>query len=294
MISNRGSRAVSRKAGGGRRAQMACCIPLCLALVGCTREVPPASVGVQFDPNTGISRKLIKPQVVWLGWRQQLIVYPTSIHNATYVKNAREGEREGDDSIKASTSEGAILPVDLTVAYHVAPEDVLKAFTSFGTSDLTAIQRKFIRWAAIYSVNAVSGQKSIFDLSSKERAKFGRDVKLTISPILADWGVTVDDIYLGEVYPSNEVLQRIQERISLKNDLELARTERQRADIEAKTALTNASKQGELNRLMQQGNEKMLELKRLELQKMAIEKWDGHSPLVGSPIIPFTDISPTR
>jgi regulator of protease activity HflC (stomatin/prohibitin superfamily) len=280
----------SRSIGAG-------CLTLASALVmltGCTREVPPASVGVKFNANTGISKKLIRPQVVWLGFRERLIVYPTSIHNATYVKNAHEGEKAGDDSIKASTAEGAILPTDVTVAYHVAPEDVLKAFNNFGTEDLSVIQRRFIRWTTIYGVNVVAGQRSIFDLSSKERAQFGPDVKNVIGPLLAEWGLTVDDVYIGEVYPNDEIRQRIEQRIGLKNQLELARNEQQRAGIEARTSLTNASKQAELNRLLQQGNEKMLELKRLELQKEAIERWDGKTPLVGDAKIPFTDISPSR
>ncbi len=236
----------------------------------------------------------MKPQVVWIGYREQLIVYPTSIKNASYVRNSHEGERSGDDSIPASTNEGAILPVDVTVAYHVAPEDVLKAFNNFGTEDLKAIQRKFIRWTAIYAVNVVSGSRSIFDLSSKERAQFGPEVKKVIAPILLDWGITVDDVYIGEVYPNDEVKSKISERIALKNQLELAKNERIRADIEAKTSLTNATKQAELNRLLQQGNEKMVELKRLELQKMAIERWNGKPPMIGSTTIPFTDITPLK
>ena len=259
-------------------------------LVGCTREIPPATVGVKFSGDTGISERLIKPQVVWLGLREKLIVYPTSIKNATYVKNAHEGEKAGDDSIRASTSEGAILPVDVTVAYHVQPEDVLKAFNNFGTEDLAIVQRKFIRWTAVYGINVVSGSKSIFDLSSKERAMFGKDVKAVVGPILLSWGITVDDVYIGEVYPNDSVKQKIEERIALKNGLELAKNERQRADIEAKTVMTNAGKDAELNRLLQQGNEKILELKRLELQKLAIEKWDGRPPVIGEGSIPFTNI----
>lgn len=278
----------------GRGWRIAGGLLLLPTLFGCTQQVPPASVGVKFSANSGISTKLVKPQVVWMGYREQLIIYPTSIKNASYVRNSHEGERSGDDSIPASTNEGAILPVDVTVAYHVAPEDVVKAFNNFGTEDLKAIQRKFIRWTAIYGVNVVAGSRSIFDLSSKERAQFGPEVKKVIAPILLDWGITVDDVYIGEVYPNQEISTKIQERIGLKNQLELAKNERVRADIEAKTVLTNASKQAEMNRLLQQGNEKMLELKKLELQKMAIERWNGRAPIVGSPNIPFTEINPTK
>src|SRR5258706_10179029 len=57
---------------------------LSLGLAGCTREIPPASVGIKFNANSGISERLMKPQVVWMGYGDHVIVYPTSIKNASY------------------------------------------------------------------------------------------------------------------------------------------------------------------------------------------------------------------
>src|SRR5262249_39747989 len=99
-----------------------------LLLPGCTQQGPPATVGVLFDAERGIATTLLPPRVVWVGPYQRLILYPTAIQNATYVKNAKEGALQGDASIKASTAEGAILPMDVTVAWHVQPDDVLRAF----------------------------------------------------------------------------------------------------------------------------------------------------------------------
>lgn len=264
---------------------------LAVLMTGCMKQIPPASVGVKFNARTGISENLVKPQVVWLGLMEQLIVYPTSIKNATYTKNQSEGERRGDDSIQASTSEGSILPVDVTVSYHVEPADVLKAFQNFGTEDLNAVQTEFIRWTTIYSVNVVAGQKSIFDLTSKDRAGFSSQIKAVIRPILAEWGITVDEVYVGEVYPNEQVKAKVNERITNVNSLELAKVSLQRAKIDAETTLTNAKKNAELNRLLAQQGEKALELKKLELMKKAIEKWDGKVPIVGGSTIPFSNVS---
>ena len=96
-----------------------------LAAAGCNREIPPAQVGIKFNANTGLGEQIVKPQVIWVGRRERLILYPTNIRNATYTRAANEGEKAGDDSIKCSTSEGAILPVDVTVSYHVGPGNVL-------------------------------------------------------------------------------------------------------------------------------------------------------------------------
>lgn len=258
---------------------------------GCMKQIPPASVGVKFNARTGISENLVKPQVVWLGFMEKLIVYPTSIKNATYTRNTSEGERSGDDSIKASTSEGSILPVDVTVSYHVEPAEVLKAFQNFGTEDLNSVQTDFIRWATIYSVNVVAGQKSIFDLTSKDRAGFSSQIKNVIKPILADWGITVDEVYVGEVYPNEQVKAKVNERITNVNSLELAKVSLERAKIDAETTLTNAKKNAELNRLLAQQGEKALELKKLELMKKAIEKWDGKVPIIGGSTIPFSNVN---
>jgi regulator of protease activity HflC (stomatin/prohibitin superfamily) len=276
--------------GVGRWVAGGCLLLSLPALSGCTREVPPATVGIKFNAHSGFSEQLVKPQVVWVGPGDRLIVYPTSIRNASYVRNSREGDRGGDDSVPASTSEGAILPVDVTVAYHVAKEDVLKAFQNFGTEDLPAIQKRFIRWFAVYGVNIVSGQKSIFDLTSKDRAGFGREVKEIVAPMLIAYGITVDDVYIGEVYPHEEVLNKVQDRIKARNELELAKVHLQKARIDAQTTLTNAKKDAQMNHLLAQQGTNVLELKRLDLQKKAIEKWDGRAPMIGESRIPFTNI----
>lgn len=262
-----------------------------LALTGCMKQIPPASVGVRFDARSGISEHLVKPQVVWLGPTERLIVYPTSIRNATYTKNSTEGERQSDDSIKASTSEGSILPVDITVSYHVESADVLKAFQNFGTEDLEHVQTEFIRWTTIYGLNVVAGSKSIFDLTSKDRAALSTQVKAIVKPILGEWGLTVDDVYVGEVYPNDQVRAKVDERIANVNSLELAKVSLERAKIDAETTLTNAKKQAELNRLLALQGDKVIELKRLEVLKKAIEKWNGKSPVIGSGTIPFTNLS---
>lgn len=261
-----------------------------LVLAGC-KQIPPASVGIKFNARTGISEQLVKPQVVFLGFMEQLIIYPTSIKNATYARNSGEGERSGNDSIQSSTMEGSILPVDITVSYHVEAADVLKAFNNFGTEDLDDIQAQFIRWTTIYAMNVVSGGKSIFDLTSKDRAGISTEVKDIVKPILAEWGLTVDDVYVGEVYPSDAVKKKVEERIANVNSLELAKVSLQRARIDAETTLTNAKKQAELNRLLASQGDKVMELKRLELLKKAISKWNGKAPIIGGGTIPFTNLA---
>src|SRR5271163_3451482 len=105
------------------RARLVLLAPVALALTGCNpyKQIPPGSVGVVFDAYSGISTTVLKPGVVYQGINDRIVIYPTSIHNASYVRNAQQGERSGDDSVIATTVEGAQLPIDLTVVWHVDP-----------------------------------------------------------------------------------------------------------------------------------------------------------------------------
>ncbi|MBS1718215.1 MAG: hypothetical protein JSS72_10845 [Armatimonadetes bacterium] len=263
----------------------------CLALMGgCMVQIPPASVGVKFDGSSGISEKLLTPQVVYRGWNQRIIVYPTSIRNATYVRNAKEGERAVDDSIVASTSEGGQLPMDITVAWHVDAGNVDKMFASFGTEDLDFIQRTFIRYYTSYCLNCVTGKKSIFDVTSKDRAGIGGEVKQALRPIMDEYGITVDEVYVGEVYPNEDVLAKVNERLNKFNELGVAKNRLEQAKIDKQTILTNANKQAQMNEMLSQQGDSILQLKRIENKRAAIEKWDGQPPAVGDNSIPFTTV----
>lgn len=266
---------------------------LAAMMVGCNpfRQIPPASVGVVFDAYSGISKTVLKPGVVFQGINDRIVIYPTSIHNASYTKNSHEGERSADDSIIATTVEGAQLPIDLTVVWHVDPANTVTVFQNFGTENLEDIQAGYIRYIAIYGVNAASGNKSIFDITSKDRAKFGPEVRGIISPIMNEMGLTCDDVYIGETYPSKDIDALVKDRISKRNELQIVTNNLERAKIEATTAINNAKAAADINRLKALQGDEAVELKRREIKRILISKWNGSPPAVSSGGIPFIDPS---
>lgn len=277
------------RVGTRRLALAAAAALLAVGTSGCGSTIPVASVGIKFNSHSGASERLLKPQWVWVNpFTEQLIIYPTAINNATFVRSAQEGERYGDDSIKASTNEGAILPVDVTVAYRIPAdsENVMRVFGNFGTLPLKEIQRQHIRWATVTAINEVSGQKSIFDLISKQRAQFGPEVKQVLQQVVEPWGFVVEDVLIGEVYPPQEITNKVNEQQTFRSDLEQARIQLQQGRIDAQTLLTNAQKEAEQNRLLAQQGDIAIALKKLERKRLFYEKWNGRSPVVGTAPIP--------
>lgn len=266
------------------------------ATTGCSTQVPPANVGVVFNGRTGISQNLMKPQVVTLGPWEKLYTFPTSIKNASYIVNAKikddqDNEKTVDESIHCSTNEGGILSVDITVVYHVAPENVVSAFQNFGSTNLDDVQNHYIRWSLMGSANEVSGNHSIFDLTSKDRAVFGPEIQKVLQPKLAEWGISVDSVMIGEVYPPQDVSDKIKARIDTRNHLDLSKVTLQKTQIDAQTVDTNARRDATLNAITAKQNSMVIKLKRLQLQKLAIARWNGKAPQIGKAQIPFTDIT---
>ena len=164
--------------------------------------------------------------------------------------------------------------MDLTVAYHVDPANVLTAFQNFGTEDLVEIQRTFVRTTASYGLDIVTGTRSIFALTSKERSTIGPEVKRVVAPILAEYGITVDDVAIGEIHPDREIQARVAESVGIRAELDTKKTELERARIEAQTVETNARKNAELNTLLSsQSGAQAIAVKKLEILRKAIEKW---------------------
>lgn len=244
-------------------------------------QIEPSTVGVVFDKYSGIQETVLKPGLQWQGWNTEIIMYPTSIHNATYVKNAKEGERQQDDSIVGATIEGAQLPIDVTVVWHVDAGNTVTVFKNFGDDPLEDIQMNFIRYLATFGVNATSGTKSIFDITSKDRAKFGPEVKAIISPYMTEMGLTCDDVTIGETWQSQDITELVKDRIEKSSELQTVTNKLTQAKIDGATLVNNAKATASINEMKANQGSEAIELMKRKLEATLIEKWDGEVPTVG-------------
>lgn len=270
---------------------VACVLAMLWFTTGCMQQIPPSSVGIKFNASTGIQESILTPQVVYVGWREHLFIYPTSIKNASYVRASKEGKQEGDDSIVATTVEGAQLPMDVTVAYHVDSDNMTAVFKEFGEQSLDDIQRYFIRYMTQHAVNAITGSRSIFDITAKDRKNLGPLIKNELKAMTDSYGISVDDVYVGEVYPPQAIADKIQEKIQKISELEKFKIQLERTRVEAQTQITTAEKEAAIAAIRAKQGDTAVQLRRLQIKMKAIAAWDGRPPLIGDRTVPFTDIS---
>jgi len=183
--------------------------------------------------------------------------------------------------------------VDITVSYHLAPENLDLYMANFGHDEIRSVQNDYVRWITQGGASQVSGKRSIFEAISTDRAKFGPKVKDVIAPTMAAYGLTVDEVSIGEVHPPEQVVTKVQERISASSELEKAKTDLEKARIDARTTITQAEREAEENRLLASQSETTKKLRRIEIRRKAIAKFKaagGRAPIVGDSRVPFTNI----
>lgn len=250
-----------------------------LFMLSRTQWIPAGYVGVIYDANSGLQNRILQPQAVFVGWRQQLYIYPTKLQNAIYTQDPTAGEVRAADGILVTTNDNANTAFDVSVVYRVVPEDVLRAFNAFGPISIEDIQSLHIRRAVKEAANSVTTQYDLFSLMGPKRKEASEKITQEIRKRLAQKGITVEVAMLGACSPSASVQQKITSRVNSYVELEISRLKLEVADIERQIAVVQGEAENQARTLSAaQTKDRSLDLLRLQAQEEAIKKWDGQLP----------------
>jgi hypothetical protein len=244
-----------------------------------TDWVPAGYVGVIYDANSGLQTNYYKPGAVWIGWRQQMYVYPTRLQAAIYTEDPSAGESKTADGIMITTNDNANTMFDVAVMYRVQPENVVSVFNAFGAVPIEEIQRTFIRRAVKEVANEIGTQYDLFALMGVKRQEASKRIAENLQKKLSAKGITVQSAFLGGCYPSQDIQQKITSRVNSYVELEISRLKRQIAEIESQVAVVKGGASAKASELTAtQAGGRSVEILKLEAAEAALEKWDGNLP----------------
>jgi hypothetical protein len=241
--------------------------------------VPAGHVGVIYDANKGLLPEVYNPSAIFIGWRQQLYIYPTRLQAAIYTEDSSAGESKTADGILITTNDNANTTFDVVVIYRVKKEDVMNVFNSFGAVPIEEIQRNFIRRAVKESANDIGTQFDLFSLMGAQRVDASSKLTLLLREKLKSKGISIESAMLGGCYPSQDIQQKIASRVNSYVELEISRLKRQIAEIDRQVAIVK----GEANATAavmtaSEAKDRSIELLKLEMAESAVEKWEGNLP----------------
>jgi len=192
-------------------------------------------------------------------------------------------------STDASASSSDLQEVSSTVAinYHIIPDKANIVYQSIGTE----FKERIIDPAVQEVVKAVSARYTAENLITK-RSAVSDAMKSTLTERLLEYNIAVDAFSIVEFSFSKIFMDAIESKQTAEQLALKAQRDLERIKIEAEQKITSAKAEAEALRLQRANiSIDLIELRRIEANIKAIEKWNGILPQVtGSGAVPFIGV----
>lgn len=261
--------------------------------------VPAGNVGVKVNMlggDKGVDTEVLGVGRYWIGWNEELYVFPTFMQNYVWTAGVDEGS-PNDESISFQTADGMTANADLGISYSIDPEKVSIIFQTYrrGVEEITDT---FLRNMVRDSLVKQASDKPIEYVYGAGKSELLAAVQKDVADQVGPLGINIGKIYwIGEIRlpptvidsinAKNAATQMAQQR---QNEVAQAKAEADKkiedARGTAESILRVAEAQAKANRLLADS------LSAEFVQYQAITKWDGQLPkMTGSSAVPFIDVT---
>lgn len=183
---------------------------------------------------------------------------------------------------EAATRDLQDVKIDLALQWHLPEEQVRQVYQNLG--DSTAIINKVLEPAIEDSLKTVVAGLTAEQLIT-ERHSFHQDLELVLSQRLESFGLAMDGVDLVQLDFSDRFRAAVEAKQVAEQDARRASYEAARAQRQAAARVYQAEGEAKAQELLQNG------LTAEVLQRQAIEKWNGHLPLiVGTDQLPLISL----
>ncbi len=188
----------------------------------------------------------------------------------------------------AASSDLQDVTSTLALNYHVLPEKANVIYQNIGIE----YKERIIDPAILEVVKAVSARYTAEELITK-RSKVGEEMRQTLAERLATNNITVDAFSIVAFNFSRIFGEAIESKQAAEQLAQKATRDLDRIKIEAEQKITAAQAEAEALRLQRANiSSDLLELRKIEANLKAIEKWNGILPQVtGNGGMPFVNIN---
>ena len=269
---------------------------LAAIMSSCFKRIDPGHVGIVVDlygKDRGVkSLPVVTGMNFYIPATTEIFEYPTFVQTAVWTKDANEG-RPMNEEVSFSSKEGLVITADVSLSYQLVAERVPAFYVKFRSDNLKGFTHGFLRNVARDAFNEESVQFSVEELYSTRKEAFLAKVRDRLNSQVRDFGVEVQQFgFIGAPRLPENVVQSINAKIKAIQDAIRVENELRAVEAEAKKKVAEAEGVAKANIAIQQSmSATVIEWKRLELQKVALEKWNGQLPYYsGGGAMPFIQI----
>ncbi|CAM3473083.1 Prohibitin family protein [Hydrogenibacillus schlegelii] len=127
------------------------------------------------------------------------------------------------------------------------------------------------------------------------RQKVSEETKALLAERLRPYGIVVDGYNIVNFDFSDEFNKAVEEKLTAEQKALKAQRDLERVKVEAQQKIEQAKAEAEALRIQrEQITPELLRLREIEVQRMAVEKWDGKLPNVTGGAVPFLPLPEGR
>ena len=232
--------------------------------------------------------------VVYSPLSTQIIEFPTYVQTVKWTKDLSEGHPINEE-MGFNSKEGMEIFVDVSLSYAIEPSKAPDFYVKYRVDDMEIFTHGILRDIVRNSLNEVASTYVVEDIYGEKKAEFLGKVQTKIEQKTAPVGVNVQQFgFIGAPRVPTVIAtaitakaQAIQQAERARNELATTQAEAAKkiaeAEGDAKSLVTRAQGEADANRIRQNSlTPQLLELRRIENNRVMIDKWNGQLPTVQS------------
>lgn len=166
-------------------------------LFGMFVSVPPGYVACIYSHGKGVLLKVLRPGLhLKMPFWHKAKLFNTQIQEYQIKKDFDpEKEEVGDEAILVTTSDNHGVTLEMTVLYHIDPDNANQLWQNIGDNYIEKIVRPTIR----SRVRTISANYSAEDFFSNKRSEIEQRLQHELVASLSPKGIIVVDVLMGQV-----------------------------------------------------------------------------------------------
>ncbi len=160
------------------------------------------------------------------------------------------GEGADGSALSVPLKGGANASVSITVIYSIEPNSVTSIYEKFKTQE--GLRSNALKASLRDVVRNLTSSYAPLEIK-EQRTKLGNDIQTTLSEDWKQYGVTIDQVNLGDITLDPATEQAISGVIAAQQEVEKSRAGLEKAEIDAEVTKTDAQAQADADQIIRCG-----------------------------------------
>lgn len=269
-----------------KKAMMICMLVVML-VSGCT-NVGPGKAGIKVNSwgsDRGVSElPLESGNVLYNPFSTSVLIWPTNMQTATWTGDPRSGRNGTNDAICWNTKDTLSVCADINFSYQLVKSEIPKFYVQFRTDDMDSFTHGYLHNVTKDAFNDIGSQYTFAEVNGEKKGFVLSKVQERVSRDVSKYGVEIKQFgFLSSIIPPGSMIEAINQKNVANQKADQAENELREARAQAQKAIAKAEGEAKANAALTKSiSPSMIEWRKLENQKSAIEKWNGVLPTVNS------------